>query len=123
MEEFMDNTMSNTNDYALFLLPLNARTIKILIDELLDMLEYQDSFMYHEYPDKNELLRYVDQIYSSPSFPDKHPYLKDLAQTMLVYEILNRRTRYSNFINNQHMHQYMNQPINQPINSDQFTIK
>ncbi|MBE5935820.1 MAG: hypothetical protein E7262_08530 [Lachnospiraceae bacterium] len=96
----MNNNFTMTNDYILFLLPVDARTIKEIINEKLDMLEYQDSYIYHEYPDKNELLRTLEEIYSSPIFPTSHASLRDLAHTMLVYEILDRRNRYFNIISN-----------------------
>ena len=95
----MTNNLSNTNDYFLFLLPVNTRTIKLLVNELLDMYEYQDSFIYHEYPDKNEILRQLETIYASPTFPDSSDEMKDLAQTIFLYEMLIRRNRYFDIIN------------------------
>ena len=94
----MTNNLTPTNEYFLFLLPVKAKTIKSLIDERLDMLEYQDSIIYHEFPDKNELLRQLEMIYTSPTFPDSSEDMKDLAWTMFMYEIVSRRNRYFEII-------------------------
>ena len=60
----MTNNLTPSNEYFIFLLPPNTRVIKTLIDELLDMLEYQDSVIYHEFPDKNALLRELETVYN-----------------------------------------------------------
>ena len=95
----MTNNLTPTNEYFIFLLPQNTRTIKTLIDELLDMLEYQDSIIYHEFPDKNDLLRQLETVYNAPTFPDSSNEMKDLAWTIFMYEIINRRNRYFEIIN------------------------
>ena len=137
----MDNNMTLTNDnkidnifnydssnrkkeddaYVLFLLQPNARIIKELVDEILDRIEYEGSIIFHEYPDKNELLKIIEQVYSSPQFPDNtsnnipdatqnnissmqthniSPDLRSLVETIFIYEMLNRRRRYFNIVNN-----------------------
>ena len=141
----MNNNMTQTNDnnadnifnydssnrkkeddaYVLFLLQPNARIIKELIEEILDRLEYEGSIIFHEYPDKNELLNIIEQVYSSPQFPnnttnntsDNIPNttqdnisamqtynissdLRSLVETIFIYEMLNRRRRYFNIVNN-----------------------
>ena len=94
----MTNNLTPSNEYFIFLLPPNTRVIKTLIDELLDMLEYQDSVIYHEFPDKNALLRELETVYNAPSFPDSSEEMKELAQTIFMYEINNRRNRYFEII-------------------------
>ena len=119
------NRKKEDDAYMLFLLTPNARIIKELVDEILDRLEYEGSIIFHEYPDKNELLNIMEQIYSSPRFPGNAPStspnntsnntsnevssmqmhnlvpsLRDLAETIFIYEMINRRRRYFNIVNN-----------------------
>lgn len=113
MSEFISITQDNTSNspynydtsnqkkeddtYLLFLLQPTSRLIKKLVDDLLDRLEYDGSIIYHEYPDKNELLRILQPIYATDSFPDNST---ELTEAIFFYEIFNRRRRYFNIVNN-----------------------
>ena len=91
-------TGKSDTEYVLFLLPKDSRLIKKLIDELLDQYEYSGSIIYDEFPDKTRLLKILDQVYDSPntSLSSMH----NLVESIFFYEIINRRRRYFNYINN-----------------------
>lgn len=79
--------------YLSYLLSPVAANIKKLTDEILDRLEYEGSVIFHEYPDKNALLRLIEPIYESPKYPSDET-LRDLTEAIFYYEMYKRRARY-----------------------------
>ncbi|MCD8018819.1 MAG: hypothetical protein LUF92_04325 [Clostridiales bacterium] len=55
-------------EYMTRLLPSVAREIWAVVEAMLDRYEYEGSFMYAEYPDKNSILKIVDAVYDKMKY-------------------------------------------------------
>ncbi|TCK87894.1 hypothetical protein EDC19_2738 [Natranaerovirga hydrolytica] len=120
--EDMDSSDEMDIEYMKRMYPELARQLQYYVDEECDKMEYDGSYMYDEYPDKESLYMMVEKIYErimsdpsvrinevfSDSEKDKNEKnvesqqfgfgargLRDLIQVMLLNEIFRRRRRYS----------------------------
>ena len=97
-------------DYFKQLYPNSARRIQKEINNECDMLEYDGSVMFDEYPDRVTLDRIIDRIYERVQDMDETPQveaksfyyaprrrqnlLRDFVSILLLNELFNRRRRY-----------------------------
>jgi len=98
-------------EYMKQLYPNTAKKIQSEIDNECDLLEYDGSVMFDEYPDKESLDKIVDRIYEKVgdneeesqiemnSFRDfprrrRQNHLRDIISLILLNEIFNRRRRH-----------------------------
>ena len=86
------NEFRSELDYLRGLYPVSAKKSQILAEEACDLLEYPESPMYDEYPDREFLYRELSKV------RERHPEEtagekeeQDLLQVMLVNEIYRRR--------------------------------
>ena len=73
--------------------PQNARELRDHIREECDLLDYQGSRIYDEYPDRLQLRFMTKRIYERAQEEEENPgvWLLDLIQVMLCQELLLRR--------------------------------
>lgn len=72
------------------------------ISDAADKLEYEGSFMFDEYPDRELVLKFIEDIYtkalsSVPSAASPDSYLYELIAVMTVNEFIHRRIRKREF--------------------------
>lgn len=72
------------------------------ISDAADRLEYEGSFMFDEYPDRELVLKLIGDIYteflpSDPSGGQSDSYLYELIAVMVVNEFIHRRIRKREF--------------------------
>ena len=82
------------------LYPMLARRIQPLVEKACDMLEYEGSFMFDEYPDQLSLLRKSQEIWEQAqkgeNFGENDPQweqVRDLIGVLLLQEMLVRRKK------------------------------
>ena len=102
----MQNTLFEETEYEKDcrrmqeLYPRDARQIQSLVDRECDRMEYGNSVIYDEYPDRLQLQLMCGRIYENVRKNEeryleieKDAQLKDLIELMLYQELYNRRCR------------------------------
>ena len=102
----MQNTLFEETEYEKDcrrmqeLYPRDARQIQGLVDRECDRMEYGNSVIYDEYPDRLQLQLMCGRIYENVRKNEeryleieKDAQLKDLIELMLYQELYNRRCR------------------------------
>ena len=90
-------------EYLQQIYPSQAKALQRRIVELLDMMDYEGSMLYDEYPDKWQLYRLAESIVDIlrreeeenmemvHTSPEKWEWIGDMVQIVLYYEIYKRR--------------------------------
>lgn len=90
---------------AAFLKTMYPQSVTLLyeyISDAADKLEYEGSFMFDEYPDREIVLKFIGDIYarvlsSIPSDNEPNSYLYELIAVMTINEFIHRRMRKREF--------------------------
>lgn len=112
--EDMDGMDEMDMNYMKKMYPETCRKIQYYIDEECDKMEYDGSYMYDEYPDKEAIDMITDKIYEKVEKDEviytkdleaneekdevetqryRNRYLRDIVKIMLLNEIFGRRRR------------------------------
>lgn len=90
-------------EYLQQIYPSQAKLLQRRIAEILDMMDYEGSMLYDEYPDKWQLYRLGESIVDilkreeeenaemEHTSPEKWEWIGDMVQIVLYYEIYKRR--------------------------------
>ena len=88
-----------------FLKTMYPQSVSLLyeyISDAADRLEYEGSFMFDEYPDRELVLKFIENIISgfpkppsSENYPDT--YFNELVYVMVINEFIHRRIRKREF--------------------------
>lgn len=90
-------------EYLQQIYPSQAKVLQSRIVEILDMMDYEGSMLYDEYPDKWQLYRLSESIVDilrreeeentemEHTPPEKWEWIGDMVQVVLYYEIYKRR--------------------------------
>ena len=116
-ERFMidESIIEKDYDYMRRLMPASFYNLFELIEDICDRLEYKDSFLFDEYPDKTIIQNLTDKIYSQLEDTDRKTLisdssnpllLKNFIQSFLLNEILLRRCRYYHKMKRFHIHSW-----------------
>ena len=106
-----ENTVMRDLEYMQQMYPKEAKRYQKLIAGILDKMDYEESMIYDEYPDRIQLYRLAMDILdrvkreensneeSSPDAdsPEKWQRIGDLIQILLFYEIYKRRHKDERF--------------------------
>ena len=94
------NEFRSELDYLRGLYPVSAKKSQILAEEACDLLEYPESPMYDEYPDRLSLLRKSQEVWKQAqkreNFGENSPdweQIRDLTGVLLLQEMLVRRKK------------------------------
>ena len=79
-------------DYFKEMYPIALRKMQSIVDEACDKMEYDNSLMYDEYPDKVMLKRKSLELVKEYGVDDQ--MTKDIMDVLFVNEIVRRRIRY-----------------------------
>lgn len=79
--------------------PSSVAMLYEYISDAADKLEYEGSFMFDEYPDRELVLKFVEDIYTKAlaSAGTSDSYLYELIAVMAVNEFIHRRIRKREF--------------------------
>lgn len=86
-------------DYLQQMYPEDVRKYQKKIADILDKIDYRDSLIYDDYPDKLALRQLANQVIAGIKQDDteqdtnKWNYIEDLLYVLLCYEIFRRRHR------------------------------
>lgn len=96
-----DNSVSRDMEYLREMYPEEAKKLLVRIAEILDKLDYEESMIYDEYPDRWQLYRLAENIMQvlkqeaeereEVYTPEKWEWTGDMVQILLFDEIFNRR--------------------------------
>lgn len=96
-----DNRTARDIEYLREMYPEEAKKLLSRIAEVLDKLDYEESMIYDEYPDRWQLYRLAENItkiieqeaqeQGETYSPEKEQWLGDMVQILLFDEIFNRR--------------------------------
>lgn len=90
-------------EYLQMIYPAQAKVLQKRICEILDMMDYEGSILYDEYPDKWQLYKLSDNIVDilqkedeekqncEHISPEKWEWIKDMVQLLMYNEIYRRR--------------------------------
>lgn len=80
-------------EYLKSMYPADARKIQGIVENAMQILDYEGSMIYDEYPDKIMMRRLMtiiyDQIKDDESMKDK----RDIVDILVIEDILNRRQK------------------------------
>ena len=90
------NELRSELDYLRGLYPVSAKKSQILAEEACDFLEYPESPMYDEYPDRLQLRLMCRRIYDKAEKEEENPgtWLMDLIEVMTFQELCRRRAEH-----------------------------
>lgn len=96
-----DNIAAKDIEYLREMYPQEAKRLLGRISEILDRLDYEESMIYDEYPDRWQLYRLAENIMKilkteaeqqeEAYTPEKWEWTADMVQVLLFDEIFNRR--------------------------------
>lgn len=96
----MEAEEKNQRDYEYMkqLYPKRLQTVKNVIEEECDKLEYEGSIMFDEYPDRASLLQICEKIEKQTQNLEmqENNWMRDIIQGLLFDEMHRRRCRYRN---------------------------
>lgn len=95
------NKAARDMEYLRELYPVEAKKLLARISEILDKMDYEESMIYDEYPDRWSLYRLAesivtilknDAIENGETYTNEHwEWVSDMVQVLLFDEIFNRR--------------------------------
>ena len=96
-----ENKAARDIEYLREMYPAEAKKLLIRIAEILDRMDYEESMIYDEYPDRWQLYRLAESIVmilkneamdkGEDIKPEKWEWISDMVQVLLFDEIFNRR--------------------------------
>ncbi len=96
-----ENKAARDIEYLRELYPQEAKKLLGRIAEILDRLDYEESMIYDEYPDRFQLYRLAESMVKilkeeakekeEAHTPEKWEWISDMVQILLFDEIFNRR--------------------------------
>ena len=96
-----DNKTARDIEYMRELYPQEAKRLLVKIGEVLDRMDYEESMIYDEYPDRWQLYRLAESIVKilkneaeekgEEYSKEKWEWISDMVQVLLFDEIFNRR--------------------------------
>ena len=96
-----ENRASRDIEYLREMYPAEAKRLLTRISEILDQMDYEESMIYDEYPDRWQLYRLAESIVQilkneavengEEITPEKWEWISDMVQVLLFDEIFNRR--------------------------------
>ena len=96
-----ENKAARDIEYLREMYPAEAKKLLIRIAEILDRMDYEESMIYDEYPDRWQLYRLAESIVmilknealdkGEEIKPEKWEWISDMVQVLLFDEIFNRR--------------------------------
>ncbi len=96
-----ENKAARDIEYLREMYPQEAKKLLGRIEEILDRLDYEESMIYDEYPDRWQLYRLAENVVmilkneadvnGETHTPEKWEWISDMVQVLLSDEIFNRR--------------------------------
>ncbi len=96
-----ENKAARDIEYLREMYPAEAKRLLGRISEILDRMDYEESMIYDEYPDRWQLYRLAESIVKilkneseeqgEEVTPEKWEWISDMVQVLLFDEIFNRR--------------------------------
>ena len=96
-----ENKAARDIEYLREMYPTEAKRLLSRISEILDRMDYEESMIYDEYPDRWQLYRLAESIVrilkneaeqsGEEIIPEKWEWISDMVQVLLFDEIFNRR--------------------------------
>jgi len=96
-----ENRAARDIEYLREMYPQEAKRLLGRIAEILDKMDYEESMIYDEYPDRWQLYRLAESIVNilkneaeekeEKHTPEKWEWISDMVQVLLFDEIFNRR--------------------------------
>lgn len=96
-----ENRAARDIEYLREMYPAEAKKLLARISDILDDIDYEESMIYDEYPDRWQLYRLAesivrilknDAVENGEEFSDEHwEWVSDMVQVLLFDEIFNRR--------------------------------
>ena len=96
-----ENRAARDIEYLREMYPMEAKRLLGRISEILDRMDYEESIIYDEYPDRWQLYRLAESIVmvlrneaeqnGEEVTPEKWEWISDMVQVLLFDEIFNRR--------------------------------
>lgn len=80
-------------EYLKSMYPMAARQIEIIVSHALEILDYDESMIYDEYPDKIMIRRLMGMIYDQVATLPGMQNKKDLVDVLVIEDLLKRRDR------------------------------
>ncbi|MDD3368640.1 MAG: hypothetical protein PHP50_07080 [Lachnospiraceae bacterium] len=95
-----ENTVMQDLEYLQQMYPAEAKEYQKKIVSMLDKLDYEDSMIYDEYPDRWQLFRLAESITKSIENdsdeeidPMRRDHIMGMVQILLFYEVYKRRRK------------------------------
>ena len=90
---WMQEEMSYSFEYEYMVeyYPAEVRWLNSYIQEVIDSIDEPHSFIYDEYPDRNQIYELVDMVYEALIEKEENSCLKYMIQVLVVHEIFYRR--------------------------------
>lgn len=96
-----ENKVARDMEYLREMYPKEAQKLLVRIAEILDRMDYEESMIYDEYPDRWQLYRLAENIVKilkddaarneEVHSAEKWEWISDMVQVLLFDEIFNRR--------------------------------
>lgn len=96
-----ENRAARDIEYLREMYPAEAKRLLARISEILDQMDYEESMIYDEYPDRWQLYRLAESVVQilrneaeengEEITPEKWEWISDMVQVLLFDEIFNRR--------------------------------
>lgn len=96
-----ENKAARDIEYLREMYPQEAKRLLNRISDILDKMDYEESMIYDEYPDRWQLYRLAENIVNilrneaeengEEITPEKWEWISDMVQVLLFDEIFNRR--------------------------------
>ena len=96
-----ENRAARDIEYLREMYPMEAKKLLARISEILDRMDYEESIIYDEYPDRWQMYRLAESIVmilkneadrnGEEHTPEKWEWISDMVQVLLFDEIFNRR--------------------------------
>ena len=87
-----EDRMLEDMEYLQQMYPLKTKKYLSKISEVLNMMDYEGSMIYDQYPDRMQMMETVDTIVKMVKEKDEdEAWLRDLIMVLLCHEVLRRR--------------------------------
>lgn len=97
MNNIMHNDFYPDIEYLRSLYPISILPIYHIVSDACDKLEYDGSILFDEYPDKELLYRFTEDIIRSIPQEYSGKYLNELVSIIVINEFIHRRIRRREF--------------------------
>lgn len=103
MQRFDLNSLYNNNvdedaqfEYFKTMYPVSIRKMQNIVDEACDKMEYDNSIMYDEYPDKVMIRKKSKELVekATKEYGKCDEIIEDIIEVLFINEIIRRRIRY-----------------------------